>query len=127
MALPGGVGCGGLHKRRGSNFTIIMLSNMAPPTYESNFSVFSDEPLTTHRLVDLLENQTEDFKEKVEDIKEVFVKGIEISCKCMESLDDSIKVKMEEHIEDIKDDIDNLSNLVIEGSEKLSGVLDVKM
>jgi hypothetical protein len=50
---------------------------MAPPTYESDSSIFSDEPLTTHRLVDLLDNQTEESKEKVEDIKEVFVKGID--------------------------------------------------
>ena len=129
VALPGGVGCGGLHKRRGSNFTIIMLSNMAPPTYESNFSVFSDEPLTTHRLVDLLENQTEDFKEKVEDIKEVVsVKDIEISGKCMESLNDSIKGKMEEHAKDIKDDIDDVKDTVIEGFENImSIVLDMTM
>ena len=72
------------------------------PTYESDFSIFSDEPLTTHRLVDLLDNQTEDFKGKVEVIKEVFVKGIEIYGTCMEFLNDSIKMKMEEHTENIK-------------------------
>jgi predicted RNase H-like nuclease (RuvC/YqgF family) len=98
-----------------------------PPTYESDSSVFSDEPIAPHRLVELLHNQTEEFNEKVEDIKEVFVKGIEISGKCMVSLNESIKDKMEEYTEDIKDDIDILTNLVVDGTDKLSGLLDVKM
>jgi hypothetical protein len=99
---------------------------VAPPTYKSDSTVFSDEPLTTHRLVDLLDNQTEEFNEKVEDMKEVFVEGIDISGKCMESLNESIKSKTVEHTEDIKNDVDNLSSLVIEGFENLSGVINVR-
>jgi hemerythrin-like domain-containing protein len=77
-------------------------------------------------LVELLDNQPEEFKEKVEDIKEVFVKGIEISGECMKSLNESITNKMEEHTDDIKNDVDNLSSIVIDGFENLSDVLDVR-
>ena len=90
---------------------------MAPPTYESDSFVFSDELIAPHRFVELLDNQTEEFKEKFEDIKEVFVEGIDISGKCMASLNESIKDKMEEHTEDLKDDIDNMTSLVVEGTD----------
>jgi hypothetical protein len=66
-----------------------------------------------------IDEQTEELKDKVEDIKEVFVKGIEISGKCMEALNDSIQMKLEEHTEFIKDDIDTMSNLVIEGTDTM--------
>jgi len=79
---------------------------MAPPTYESDSSVFSDEPIAPHRLVELLHNQTEEFNEKVEDIKEVFVKGIEISGECMKSLNESITNKMDEGFENLSDVLD---------------------
>jgi hypothetical protein len=99
---------------------------MAPPSYESDSTVFSEEPLAPHRLIEVLDNQTEEFKEKIEDIKEVFVDGVRISGECMESLNESIKNKMEEHVEDIKDDIDDVKDTVIEGFENLSGVIDVR-
>jgi hypothetical protein len=34
-------------------------------TYESDSTLFSDEPLTTHRWMELIDSQTEDFKEKL--------------------------------------------------------------
>ncbi len=53
------------------------------------------------RLNDKIDKQTDDSKEKVEDIKDIFVDGFKLFAECMESLCNTLKRKVEEQAEDI--------------------------
>ncbi len=63
-------------------------------------------PATPDRWMQVInekfDNQTEDFKEKVEDIKDIFIDGTKLIAECMESSHTTLKSKIEEQANEIK-------------------------
>ena len=72
---------------------------MVIPTISESSDSNDNEPWV--HLIDKIDEQTEEFKEKVEEIKDIFIDGVKLSTDALVSSHDSLKRKIEDQAEEI--------------------------